>query len=345
MTVSSDPVTVSLDALKSGAADKFLPDAFGPNALGIIVVKDLPAKYAELRSRVLFYSSKLAALSEQQLSMLECPESNYLVGWSCGKEKLLDGKPDTLKGSYYVNCSFYVDPTLESAVVEKGEFDVDDIRGYVAGNMWPPEETLSGFQRCLKELCTFVIDTASLVAKACDRYCLANIKNYTPGYLEHIVSTSTTTKARLLHYFPPTSSYSKDNWCGEHVDHSCLTGLTSAMYIDEVNNPTQELDKSPDPDAGLYIRNRDGEIVKVAIPRDCLAFQTGEGQFLSRSPLQVVTENQFLAVPHFVKGSKIPGVCRNTLAIFCQPSLHEIVGDVDFATFAKNIVASHVIES
>jgi len=38
-----------------------------------------------------------------------------------------------------------------------------------------------------------------------------------------------------------------------------------------------ELEASPDPDAGLYIRARSGEIVKVAIPKHCLAFQTGEG--------------------------------------------------------------------
>ncbi|KAK9370557.1 hypothetical protein V1509DRAFT_616164 [Lipomyces kononenkoae] len=338
MADSSDPVTVSLDDLMSGAADKFLPDAFGPNTLGIILVKDLPKKYAELRSRVLFYSSKLAALSQQELSKLESPESDYLVGWSCGKEKLMDGEPDTLKGSYYVNCSFYVDPSLEGASVEDGRFDIDDIKGYVTENKWPAEACLEGFQRCMKELCTFIIDTASLVAKACDRYCLVNIKNYTSGYLEHIVSTSTTTKARLLHYFPPSSNSNNNNWCGEHIDHSCLTGLTSAMYLDEVNDPTQELDKSPDPEAGLYIRSRNGEIVKVAIPRDCLAFQTGEA-------LQVVTENQFRAVPHFVKGSNATGICRNTLAVFCQPSLHEKVGNIDFALFAKNIVASHVIET
>jgi hypothetical protein len=38
-----------------------------------------------------------------------------------------------------------------------------------------------------------------------------------------------------------------------------------------------ELEKSPDPDAGLYIRARSGKMVKVNIPKDCLAFQTGEG--------------------------------------------------------------------
>jgi hypothetical protein len=38
-----------------------------------------------------------------------------------------------------------------------------------------------------------------------------------------------------------------------------------------------ELETSPDPNAGLYIRARSGKIVKVVMPKHCLAFQTGEG--------------------------------------------------------------------
>lgn len=64
-----------------------------------------------------------------------------------------------------------------------------------------------------------------------------------------------------------------------------ILGLTPAMFVDEANvvlDPQHftildELESSPDPDAGLYIRTRSGKIVKVAIPKHCLAFQTGEG--------------------------------------------------------------------
>ena len=57
------------------------------------------------------------------------------------------------------------------------------------------------------------------------------------------------------------------------------------MFVDETNitlDPLNfkifdELESSPDPDAGLYIRARSGKMVKVAIPKHCLAFQTGEG--------------------------------------------------------------------
>jgi hypothetical protein len=63
------------------------------------------------------------------------------------------------------------------------------------------------------------------------------------------------------------------------------SGLTPAMFVNE-NTITldpfdfkvlDELEASPDPDAGLYIRARSGKIVKAVIPKYCLAFQTGEG--------------------------------------------------------------------
>jgi len=57
------------------------------------------------------------------------------------------------------------------------------------------------------------------------------------------------------------------------------------MLVDERDCPLdplsfrslEELDASPDPNAGLYIRARSGKIVKVIIPKNCLAFQIGEG--------------------------------------------------------------------
>lgn len=52
--------------------------------------------------------------------------------------------------------------------------------------------------------------------------------------LPELVRTSQTTKARLLHYFPPPSGTvlasedePVDSWCGFHRDHSLFTGLCS----------------------------------------------------------------------------------------------------------------------
>jgi len=222
--------------------------------------------------------------------------------------------------------------------------------GYTAPNVWPAQELLPGFEETFRELCTLIIDIAALVARACDKYAEANVEGYKKGYLEHVVTTSVSTKARLLHYFPSPQtskassddSKDEDDWCATHLDHGCLTGLTSAMFVDEEANPPKtgssftplnELDRSPDPKAGLYIHSRTGVVTKVGIPRDCLGFQTGEA-------LEIITQGKFKAVPHFVRGAAAGGqVARNTLAVFTQPNLWEMMDERrDFATFAKEIV-------
>ena len=212
-----------------------------------------------------------------------------------------------------------------------------------------------------------IIDTAVLVAKACDRYALANIEGYEKGYLERVVKTSTTTKARLLHYFPPEAStqphrqtenksseedVNDDSWCATHIDHGCLTGLTSALYVDEKATPPvppasehgtstlpplRPLSSAPTPSAGLYIKSRTAAITKVNIPPSCLGFQTGEA-------LQLITGGKFQAVPHFVRaasGNEMVNVARNTLAVFTQPNLGEIVDRercLTYAEFAKEVI-------
>ncbi|WEW58302.1 hypothetical protein PRK78_003770 [Emydomyces testavorans] len=345
-----EAVTVSLQQLIEGSVPfEALTEAFGPSSLGIIIVKDLPAKFKELRAQVLSNSSYLASLPEAELECLTSAEAKYLVGWSCGKETLRSGHFDTLKGSYYVNCAFYQNSEFQNAPAD----NFPDFPQYTAPNIWPPSSRLPTFRQSLVELCTLIIDTAVLVAQACDRYAQANIDGYKPGYLEHVVKTSMTTKARLLHYFPATgedivgssSSAEDDDWCATHVDHGCLTGLTSAMFVDETANPPDadtsktspipELAASPDPRAGLYIRSRTGNVVKVNIPKDCLAFQTGEA-------LELITKGKFKAVPHFVRGAKTTGqarIARNTLAVFTQPNLDEEVDEgKTFADFAREVV-------
>ncbi|KAF8416497.1 hypothetical protein EV426DRAFT_685885 [Tirmania nivea] len=350
---TAKPVSVALEQLQYGSIDhSTLIEAFGPDSLGIIVVTDLPAKFVPLRKRILSYASHLGNLSPEELKGLEHPEAKYLVGWSCGREMLANNKADTLKGSYYVNCAFYKDPKLDGA-----EGDYSNLPEYTKGNIWPREELLWGFQETVQEMCTLIIDTAVLVARACDRYAEKHIEGYQKGYLEHVVKASSTTKARLLHYFPPPTLETGqvedddelDNWCGIHKDHGCLTGLTSAMYVDEDSQPINmangveldELPSAPDPAAGLYIKSRTDQIYKVGIPKDALAFQTGEA-------LEVITEGKFKAVLHFVRGCRAKlarGVARNTIAVFTQPNLYDMVDKTqDFATFAKGIVERNTTE-
>ena len=350
---TADPVTVSLNDLKAGTVPfASLIEAFGPDSLGILVVRDLPPEFAGLRGDLLPDSSHLAALPPQRLASLTNPDAKYLVGWSHGVETLKPGVIDTAKGSYYINCAFYQDPSLSGAdAIANPGFEE-----YTAPNLWPSETEMPSFRTHAESLITLIINTAVLVARACDQYATSQIPGYKPNYLEHMVQSSTVTKARLLHYFPTTSSpatppasttstssdESLDDWCATHLDHGCLTGLTSAMFLDESTSGSTEI-TSPSPTAGLYIRSRSDQIYKVSIPRDSLAFQTGE-------TLELITQGKFKAVPHFVRGvdsrdltgdQKGMRVARNTLAVFTQPNLGEVVdvrSGLTFGEFARGVV-------
>lgn len=356
--IIAQAVTVSLADLQNGsvALDK-LHEAFGPDSLGILLVKDVPPAYADLRRRVLSYASYLGNLPADALARLENEPAKYLTGWSRGKETLKNGQVDTLKGSYYANCAFYVDPALDCAR-PTAAFSPETFPEYLSPNVWPDTDALPGFRDALQDLCRLIIDVAVLVARACDRFAAQAVHDYPPGYLEAVVATSTTTKARLLHYFPQATTASPsnpDDWCATHLDHGCLTGLTSAMFLDEAVEPVGALDcsgplrplaelpASPDPAAGLYIQSRTGETVQVQIPRDCLAFQTGEA-------LERITAGQFKAVPHFVRGARTgtagAQIARNTLAVFTQPNLGDEVDraqHITFGEFARGIVSKNTV--
>ncbi|KAK3330081.1 hypothetical protein B0H66DRAFT_44746 [Apodospora peruviana] len=377
MAPLAQAVTVSLGDLKNGTVSfEALEEAFGPDSLGILVVKDVPPEFVELRHRLLSYSSYLGNLPKSELDKLENEKTKYLTGWSLGKETLKNGQVDTLKGSFYANCAFYVDPSL-SCAASTDEFNAENFPEYLSPNIWPEDATLPGFKPTLEQLCRLIIDVAVLVARACDRFAEAKIPSYPSAYLEKVVSTSTTTKARLLHYFPedpanaapaPTTAseiangegQDEDDWCATHLDHGCLTGLTSAMFVDEAETaptvapfeegsarpllaPLPELATSPDPAAGLYIKSRTGKTVQVKIPRDCIAFQTGEA-------LELITGGKFKAVPHFVRGARaaLSGgrIARNTLAVFTQPNLGDEVDmeqHITFGEFARGIVAKNTV--
>ena len=84
------------------------------------------------------------------------------------------------------------------------------------------------------------------------------------------------------------------------------------MFIDESGAAID----NRDPLAGLYIRNRQSELLKVGIPPDHVAFQIGEtAQIHSGGILQ--------ATPHAVRGSSLPGVSRETFAVFMEPMYFE----------------------
>jgi len=52
-----------------------LENAFGPESLGIIVVKDLPSRFHDLRHKLLSYSSALGNLPQEELGKWKHPRS------------------------------------------------------------------------------------------------------------------------------------------------------------------------------------------------------------------------------------------------------------------------------
>ena len=85
------------------------------------------------------------------------------------------------------------------------------------------------------------------------------------------------------------------------------------MYL----NDNFEPQPSPDPLSGLYIRRWGGDVVKVSIPEDSIAFQVGEA-------MQIQSGGVLRATPHTVRAPKMNPNCsisRNTFAVFIQPDV------------------------
>lgn len=113
---------------------------------------------------------------------------------------------------------------------------------------------------------------------------------------------------------------------------------------------------SPSPASGLYIRNRGGDLTKVSIPQDCLAFQTGEA-------LEIATGGKLRATPHwyllaifffFVElklpdsvrvggnGKDIFTTSRETFALFMQPDTDQLLSSsTTFGQFSRGVFTDH----
>lgn len=290
---------------------KEIEEAYGFNGIGALTVKNVP-NYVEARRKLLPLSNKFASLPNEVKDKYVHKDSYYAFGWSHGKE-CLQGVPDLSKGSYYANPQ-YDKPSDDEELIKK-------YPSFLHPNIWPTED-MPELESAFKELGNIIVETGKLIAKQCDKYVRSRCNTINNG-LENVINTSLCCKARLLHYFPITESAAQvaqqnfsstefSSWCGWHNDHGSLTGLTCAMYLDENGN---EVDNT-DPDAGLYIRNRKSQLIRVKIPKDNVAFQIGE-------TAQVHSGGFLQATPHAVRGSKVPNVSRNTFAVFMEPNWSE----------------------
>ena len=114
------------------------------------------------------------------------------------------------------------------------------------------------------------------------------------------------------------------------------------MYLKEKVGALPTVVSSPSPLSGLYIRSRGGNLTKVSIPTDCLAFQTGEA-------LELATAGQLRATPHCVRvgaGEESELVSRDTFALFMQPDVDQPISEQEtFGQFSKRIFAQHYQEN
>jgi len=273
--------------------------AFGKDGLGLILIKDYP-DFQLKRRAVLNAIRKFGALSDDIKEKYVHAESNYSVGWSHGKEKMRNGKPDHAKGSYY---ALTLADSITDDVQLKKEFPA-----IYADNIWPRED-LPELETSFKDMTKVQMDIGYAMCGQFDRY-LHKVTNgaHQPSTIYDMMKLGNSYKGRLLHYFPTKESLSsqqQDGLCGWHLDHGGVTILLSPMYFDSDGNEM----KKPD-DCGLYIKAPlDGSIIKMDVPEDCILVQLGESlQFLSGGFLR--------ATPHCVKSSKTPNMTREQLACF-----------------------------
>ncbi|KAI9638358.1 Clavaminate synthase-like protein [Dioszegia hungarica] len=333
-----DPVSVSSQIQQAFGSDE--------GSLGIVVIDDLPAEFPELRKSLFHLIHRLGSLPPDEREKLARPETSYFFGWSHGKE-VMNGRPDTQKGSFYVN------PLLDYPDVsdEKRQAHPE----YYAGNVWPTGMSgLDDFEPTCKALGKIMYDVGLALARACQPFGDTSLASSQIN-VESLISSSQSNKARLLHYYPVPEAtdrdeqLAQDSLCGTHIDHSLLTGLCSAMYLSQAASRQPSEVPAPTSAAGLYIHPRPPKgstekapAIKVAIPKDCLAFQIGEA-------LELLTNGRLAATPHFVSGSPAASggsseeVSRETFAFFLQPDVDDVIGrdGETFGAFTKRIIGRH----
>lgn len=113
------------------------------------------------------------------------------------------------------------------------------------------------------------------------------------------------------------------------------------MFLEQGANGAVKVVASPSPSSGLYIRTRGGDLTKVTIPPDCLAFQTGEA-------LQLATGGKLRATPHCVRvggSANAESISRETFALFMQPEVNQQLSPSQtFGEFSKRVFDEHYNE-
>ena len=277
------------DLLTNGIDSQQINQAFGPNGLGIIIIRHVIG-LPQARNDLFDQGRKFSKLDPQIQKNYESPDSNYSFGWSRGKEMMSKGQVDTMKGSYYAN-------PLNDNLAQGDMTLIKKYPGYFTPNIWPTD-VLPNFETNFKTLGSLIYQVALRVLKECDK--LLPKKFIKEMFDSNLIST----KGRLLHYYYQETK--SDSWCGWHLDHGFFTGLVAAQYYD--TDTGLAVDKPSH--GGLKIRSPSGELVSITIPEDAIAFQIGE-------TAQILSGGYLRATPHYVQKPNLEqSMDRVTLALF-----------------------------
>lgn len=267
-----------------------IEEAYGQKGLGILTVTDIP-EYQDKRIDLLKLARRLALLPQSEINKLMLPQVNHAIGWSLGTESF-KGTHESCKASFRANVE------RDEALTKIGAFH---------DNVWP--DSLPELKPAFKSLGMKVIEVGNLLAKHVDRYIKHHCLDYQDGTFQDIVKNHKNVVGRLLHYYPKEAT---SPWCEWHCDFSGITGLTSPIYLDQITGEIVHDGELDDSNSGLFIKNRDGDVLKAEIKPEMLCFQVGE-------VTQVMSGGRLRPTPHAVLAGGLQGVSRNTLAVFLAP--------------------------
>eukprot|EP00927_Polykrikos_kofoidii_P059835 TRINITY_DN5495_c0_g2_i1.p1 TRINITY_DN5495_c0_g2~~TRINITY_DN5495_c0_g2_i1.p1 ORF type:complete len:416 (-),score=43.10 TRINITY_DN5495_c0_g2_i1:248-1447(-) len=289
-----------------------LETAFGHDGLGIACVvggDEFQAQVREIRETLLPLAPELDKLPEAAKNAIRERGTLNVNNYSRG----LDGN----------RSGIYFHPTTDTPGCLLPEC-VDADPTFYTPNLWPDGELPKLRQRA-RIAAPFVVNVGRELVSALDRYCAHALPGYASGTLQRLVARPETCnhKCRLICYHEYENAaqrlQSKSMWAAPHKDTCLLTALVPGVFLDASTG--DRLATCPDPEVGLYVRNRQGVITQIKVPTgvgECLLFQAGEA-------LQIVTGGLLHATEHCVRGPPraLAGYVRASLAVFFQPHAHE----------------------
>ncbi|CAE8724622.1 unnamed protein product [Polarella glacialis] len=300
-TVTSLPqsLEVSLDA------------AFGADGPGVICIVGDDA----FREQVRRIRAELLPLALALNRLPEASKDTIRERGTLNVSNFSEGVDGNRSGLYFHPTTDTPGDSLPEGIVPEPTF--------YTPNLWPDED-LPSLRVQAREAAPFLVDVGRRLAAAVDQRFAEVVPGYRPGTLSKLVGepASCNHKCRLICYREYDSetqrSACKGMWAPPHKDTGLLTALVPGVFLDATSGERLEAG-CPDPEVGLYVRDRKGAITQIVAPLgDCLFFQVGEA-------LQIVSGGQYHATEHCVRGPPRAraGYVRASLAVFFQPHAHE----------------------